>query len=42
PAYSDWLPYEVVKDDSWTARSMEIILYWVENLLNDGNMRVPT
>ncbi|CAG8545862.1 29702_t:CDS:10 [Racocetra persica] len=41
-SYSDWLPYEVVKDDSWTARSMEIILYWVENLLNDGNMRVPT
>ncbi|CAG8541232.1 4803_t:CDS:10, partial [Scutellospora calospora] len=40
--YSDWLPYEVVKDESWTARSMEIILYWVENLLNDGNMRVPT
>ncbi|CAG8488618.1 16339_t:CDS:10 [Acaulospora morrowiae] len=40
--YSDWLPYEVVRDERWTTRSIEIILYWIETLLSDGNMRVPT
>ncbi|CAG8500791.1 12211_t:CDS:10, partial [Acaulospora colombiana] len=40
--YSDWLPYEVVRDERWTTRSVEIILYWIETLLSDGNMRVPT
>ncbi|CAG8488178.1 5972_t:CDS:10 [Funneliformis caledonium] len=39
--YSDWLPHDVV-DESWTMRSFQIILYWIETLLNDGNMRVPT
>ncbi|CAI2180848.1 2777_t:CDS:10 [Funneliformis geosporum] len=39
--YSDWLPHDVV-DDGWTMRSFQIILYWIETLLNDGNMRVPT
>ncbi len=40
--YSDWLPPDVVHDESWTMRSFQIILYWIETLLNDGNMRVPT
>jgi len=39
--YSDWLPNDV-RDESWTMRSFQIILYWIETLLNDGNMRVPT
>jgi hypothetical protein len=40
--YPDWIPMDV-RDESWTMRSLEIILYWVETLLNDGNnMKVPT
>ncbi|CAG8498314.1 10151_t:CDS:10 [Paraglomus brasilianum] len=40
--YADWIPLDM-PNDSWTARSLEIILYWLETLLNDGNnMKVPT
>ena len=39
--YSDWLPNDL-HDEGWTMRSLQIILYWIETLLNDGNVRVPT
>jgi len=35
--YSDWLPNDL-HDEGW----VQIILYWIETLLNDGNVRVPT
>ncbi|CAG8564695.1 7415_t:CDS:10 [Diversispora eburnea] len=40
--YSDWLPYEVVRDESIGTKTTEIILYWIESLLSDRNMKVPT
>ncbi|CAB5215869.1 unnamed protein product [Rhizophagus irregularis] len=39
--YSEWLPNDL-RDEGWTMRSFQIILYWIDTLLNDGNMRVPT
>lgn len=39
--YSEWLPNDL-RDEGWTTRSFQIILYWIDTLLNDGNMRVPT
>jgi hypothetical protein len=39
--YSEWLPNDM-RDEGWTMRSFQIILYWIDTLLNDGNMRVPT
>jgi len=36
--YSDWVPNDI-HDESWT---MRIILYLIETLLYDENVRVPT
>jgi myosin heavy subunit len=40
--YSDWMPYDDLREDGWASRLGQMILYWAEILLNDGNMRVPT
>ncbi|CAG8604969.1 2119_t:CDS:10 [Ambispora gerdemannii] len=40
--YSDWIGFDSVREDSVMARSIQIILYWFETLLNDGNNMVPT
>ncbi|GES93865.1 annexin family protein [Rhizophagus clarus] len=39
--YSEWLPNDL-RDEGWTMRSVQIILYWIDTLLNDGEMRIPT
>ncbi|CAG8482963.1 6520_t:CDS:10 [Ambispora leptoticha] len=40
--YSDWIGFDSAREDSVMARSIQIILYWFETLLNDGNNMVPT